>query len=106
MRLRDPKQREEFKTDTMAAIRGLSADAAARLHISPKQLEELVELQADEEVALRAESAAPVADGAQQAFAQNPRIAEEFGPGVASRWSDYLKNTSGRLALEAGRRRT
>ena len=97
--LRDPKEREGLKRQEMIALQAMNAGAATRLHVSEQVINRIFELQAEQDLAERESSIG--GPRSPKAGTVNPQIANEFGEAVATKWADYSREYSGRMAVQA-----
>jgi hypothetical protein len=96
--LRDPKERENLKQHEIMSLQATNVGAATRLHLSEQTLSRMLELQADQDLSLREASIG--SPRSPKVVTVNPQIAEEFGEAIATKWADYLRESSGRTAVQ------
>jgi hypothetical protein len=96
--LRDPKERENLKRQEILSMQAMNMGAATRLHISEQALNRILELQAEQDLSLREASIG--SPPSPKIVTINPQIAAEFGEAVASKWAEYQRESSGRLAVQ------
>ena len=94
---RDPAKRESMKRQEIMALQSMNAGAQTRLHLSDETFSRILELQAEQYLSEREASI-----GKAPSFSEisvNPQIAEEFGEGISLKWTDYLREYRGRVAV-------
>jgi hypothetical protein len=95
--LRDPQERENLKRQTILSMQATNVGGATRLHISEQALNRILELQAEQDLSLREASIG--SPPSPKIVTINPQIAAEFGEAVASKWAEYQRESSGRMAV-------
>jgi hypothetical protein len=94
----DPKEREKLKRGEIQILQSFNVGAATRLHLNEQTFSRIVELQAEQNLVSREASIGRERMSA--GVSVNPQIADEFGESVASKWTEYLRESSGRTAVQ------
>lgn len=79
------------------ALQAMNVGAPTRLHLSDQTFSRILELQAEQDLSER--KAAIGKPASYSEVSVNPQIAEEFGDMIASKWTDYLREFRGRVAV-------
>jgi hypothetical protein len=96
--LRDPKERETLKRREVMSLQASNVGAPTRLHLNEQAFGRIVELQAEQN--LLSQEASIGSGRSPRGVSVNPQIADEFGESVASKWAEYVRESSGRMAVQ------
>jgi hypothetical protein len=96
---RDPTKRENMKRQEIMALQAMNVGAQTRLHLSDQTFGRILELQAERDLSEREASIDKPSSFSE--ISANPQIAEEFGDVIASKWTEYLREYRGRVAVRA-----